>query len=59
MGTLEKEDLDWEQLARTNWKGLGLTDPIKSIDVRIISSNHKLAHKLPRTNGSCSPLSSK
>jgi DNA-directed RNA polymerase III subunit RPC2 len=33
MGTVPVEDEEWEQANRTNWKGLGLTDPIKSIEV--------------------------
>jgi len=28
------EDTEWEQLNRANWKGLGLTDPIKTVEVR-------------------------
>jgi DNA-directed RNA polymerase III subunit RPC2 len=33
MGTLPEEDAEWEQMNRTNWKGLSLTDPIKNIEV--------------------------
>lgn len=30
----DAEDSQWDQLNRTEWRGLGLTDPIKSIEVR-------------------------
>jgi hypothetical protein len=33
MATLEEEN-DWEHLNQTNWHGLGLTDPIKNVEVR-------------------------
>jgi hypothetical protein len=32
MNLTDGED-EWEQLNRTNWRGLGLTDPIKNIEV--------------------------
>lgn len=35
MSALVDEESDWEQLNRTNWRGLGLTDPIKSVEVCI------------------------
>jgi DNA-directed RNA polymerase III subunit RPC2 len=34
MGTLQEEETEWEQLNRTNWRGIGLADPIKSVEVR-------------------------
>jgi DNA-directed RNA polymerase III subunit RPC2 len=34
MATLSGEEGDWEHLNQTNWRGLGLTDPIKSVEVR-------------------------
>ena len=30
------EESEWDHLNRTNWHGLGLTDPIKSIEVRFM-----------------------
>lgn len=33
MAAANVEDAEWEELNRTNWKGLGLTDPIKNIEV--------------------------
>lgn len=35
MADLDEADNEWEQLNRTNWRGLGLTDPIKSVEVRL------------------------
>jgi DNA-directed RNA polymerase III subunit RPC2 len=32
------EESDWDLLNRTNWRGLGLTDPIKSVEVRFMPS---------------------
>jgi hypothetical protein len=32
------EESEWDHLNRTNWRGLGLTDPIKSIEVRSLLS---------------------
>ncbi|KIY47676.1 beta and beta-prime subunits of DNA dependent RNA-polymerase [Fistulina hepatica ATCC 64428] len=32
MALLEDEESEWEQLHRDNWRGLGLTDPIKAIE---------------------------
>jgi hypothetical protein len=31
---LDPEDEDWQHLNRTNWRGLGLADPIKNVEVR-------------------------
>lgn len=31
---LNEEENEWEHLNRTNWRGLGLTDSIKSVEVR-------------------------
>lgn len=28
-----EEESDWEHLNRTNWRGLGLADPIKTVEV--------------------------
>ena len=30
------QESEWDHLNRTNWRGLGLTDPIKSIEVHSI-----------------------
>jgi len=27
------EDADWEDLDRPNWRGLGVADPIKNVEV--------------------------
>jgi DNA-directed RNA polymerase III subunit RPC2 len=35
---LHAEDTEWDQLNRANWKGLGLTDPIKAVEVRCMKS---------------------
>ncbi|KZP05819.1 beta and beta-prime subunits of DNA dependent RNA-polymerase [Athelia psychrophila] len=32
MGTLSPEEREWEHLNCINWRGLGLTDPIKSVE---------------------------
>lgn len=29
-----EEESEWDQLNRTNWRGIGLTDPIKNVEVR-------------------------
>ena len=29
----EYEDEEWARAAQKNWRGLGLTDPIKSVEV--------------------------
>jgi len=31
---MDEDENEWEALNRTNWRGLGLTDPIKSVEVR-------------------------
>jgi hypothetical protein len=33
MADLNDEESEWDHLNRTNWRGLGLTDPIKSVEV--------------------------
>ena len=38
------EDEEWQHLSRTNWRGLGLADPIKNVEVR--SSVSALARTL-------------
>jgi hypothetical protein len=35
MTELAKDNSEWEQLNKGNWRGLGLTDPIKNVEVRI------------------------
>lgn len=30
---MELVDIGWDQLSRENWKGIGLTDPIKNVEV--------------------------
>lgn len=30
---MDEDDNEWESLIRTNWRGLGLTDPIKGVEV--------------------------
>lgn len=35
---MEEDEGDWDQLQQPNWLGLGLTDPIKSVDVSIFMS---------------------
>lgn len=35
------DESEWDHLNRTHWRGLGLTDPIKSVEVRPFScSDH-------------------
>ena len=31
---LDPEDEEWQHSNRTNWRGLGLADPIKNVEVR-------------------------
>jgi hypothetical protein len=33
MTTIREEENDWEHENRTNWRGLGLADPIKRVEV--------------------------
>lgn len=33
MATIVEEETDWEHANRTNWRGLGLADPIKRVEV--------------------------
>ena len=33
---LPDEESEWEHLNRTNWHGLGLTDPVKNVEVRTL-----------------------
>lgn len=33
MATIGEEEHDWEHENRTNWRGLGLADPIKRVEV--------------------------
>lgn len=33
IGYQQDGDDEWDHLNRTNWRGLGLTDPIKSVEV--------------------------
>jgi hypothetical protein len=30
---MDEDENEWEALNRTNWRGLGLTDPIKAVEV--------------------------
>lgn len=30
---MDEDENEWEALNRINWRGLGLTDPIKSVEV--------------------------
>ena len=39
------EESEWDHLNRTSWRGLGLTDPIKSIEVRFMSSRWGIASR--------------
>ena len=34
MATLGKEESNWDYINKTDWRGLGLTDPIKNVQVR-------------------------
>ncbi len=36
MAGYSEEDTEWDKLNRTSWKGLGLTDPVKSVEVRVL-----------------------
>lgn len=38
MTVFEEEEQQWEQGNLSHWRGLGLTDPIKRVEVR--RSNH-------------------
>ena len=38
LGMAVDEESEWDHLNRTNWRGLGLTDPIKSIEVSFMPS---------------------
>lgn len=31
--TVETRDDEWDEVERSNWRGLGLTDPIKNVEV--------------------------
>ena len=33
MAPHEEEEEEWGRAAQTNWRGLGLTDPVKSVEV--------------------------
>lgn len=33
MATLEEIEEEWARIGQSNWRGLGLTDPIKSVEV--------------------------
>lgn len=53
--TVSEEREDWDN--GTNWRGLGLTDPIKSVEVREVALRSYgifLMHKFSsRTSGCC------
>jgi hypothetical protein len=61
MTALGEEEDDWERLNQTNWRGLGLTDPIKSVEVRLSNEAESglsvTCHHTTRTNGSSFLLS--
>lgn len=35
---MDEDESEWEQINAKNWRGLGLTDPIKSVEVRLLVS---------------------
>lgn len=39
-----EEESEWDQLNQTSWKGLGLTDPIKSVEVGPVRVDLKNTH---------------
>lgn len=53
MADLNEGESEWDHLNRTNWHGLGLTDPIKSVEVGRNFSGAFLNHNtfLARING--------
>ena len=58
---MQVEDTEWDQLNRGKWRGIGLTDPIKNVEVFGLSF-FKVTKKPTiaiRTNGFSFPLSSK
>jgi hypothetical protein len=48
-----EDDEEWMQMNDTNWRGLGLTDPVKKVEVsrRNIVAQHLTSSY--RTNGCC------
>lgn len=51
---------EWDHITKKHWNGLGLTDPIKRIEVYPVSHLRFLAPiHFPRTNGYSSRLSLK
>lgn len=49
-----EEENEWEQLDRTSWNGLKLTDPVKSVEVRLPRLTCKSTRRQcnsTRTNG--------
>ena len=44
---LDPEDEDWQHLNRTNWRGLGLADPIKNVEVRSFQISPRRALSQP------------
>lgn len=53
MAIVGEEENDWEHLNRTNWRGLGLADPIKTVEVFFVFCAYFLFSNHPhlRTNG--------
>src|SRR5690348_5739178 len=46
MAAPSEQDDEWDQVARTNWHGLRLTDPIKNVEVRVFYEFIQHSHKL-------------
>ena len=57
--TVGDGDEEWMQMNDTRWRGLGLTDPIKNIEVSTddLPRYHQLNHS--RTSGCYCPRSSR
>jgi DNA-directed RNA polymerase III subunit RPC2 len=36
MAALADEEEQWEHLHKSNWRGLGISDPIKSVEVSLL-----------------------
>jgi hypothetical protein len=54
--------VEWEEMCRPNWKGLGLMDPIKNVEVSRIVPTNQRSFNCPivrRINGSYYPPSSR
>jgi hypothetical protein len=54
---LPEEESEWNQITGANWHGLGLTDPIKNVEVRLPRyPGHSVTQFFARINGFCCPL---